>query len=250
VKFGITHTVCGVLLHSSPAVTLAGVPLGLAAVKFWTRRAFKGTNGLRGKVNATRIPIEQKESVRRLDNLTRATARLGDPSRCVHVGDREADIYELFRAAHDAGTHFLVRTCVDRLAGRGGTTVSKRMAREPVRGEHEVEVRDDRGRVSTARVSLRFCRMTVHPPVAKQGRYPALSLSDSNKTGPGLTGPVGVARTDLSVIPRRCRRRAGSGPAGGRRGPRGCAGGSGRRSGSCPRSPASPPPGSSPWPSW
>ena len=66
---------------------------------------------------------------------------------------------------------------MDRLAGRGGTTISKKMAREPVRGEHEVEVRDDHGQVSTARLGLRFCRMTVHPPVGKQGRYPALSLT-------------------------------------------------------------------------
>ena len=172
-----THTACGVLLHSSLVLTTDGLPLGLAAVKFWTRKTFKGTNRLRGKVNATRIPIEQKESVRWLDNLTRSTQELGEPSRCVHVGDREADIYELFCAAHEARTHFLVRTCVDRLAGRGGTTVSRKMEREPIRGEHEVEVRDDRGRVSTARVYLRFCRMTVHPPVAKKGRYPALSLT-------------------------------------------------------------------------
>src|SRR5262245_46044944 len=108
----VTHTVCGVLLHSSLALTPGGVPLGLAAVKFWTRKKFKGTNALRGKVNATRIPIEQKESVRWLDNLKQATTRLGEPARCVHVGDREADIYELFCAADDAGTHFLVRTCV------------------------------------------------------------------------------------------------------------------------------------------
>jgi hypothetical protein len=51
------------------------------------------------------------------------------------------------------------------------------MAREPIRGSHEVEVRDDRGRVSTARVYLRFCRLTVHPPVGKRKRYPALSLT-------------------------------------------------------------------------
>jgi hypothetical protein len=48
------------------------------------------------------------------------------------------------------------------------------MAREPARGEHAVEVGDDRGRVSTARLRLRFCRMTVLPPVAKQGRYASL----------------------------------------------------------------------------
>jgi len=30
------HTVCGVLMHSSLAVTTEGLPLGIAAVKFWT----------------------------------------------------------------------------------------------------------------------------------------------------------------------------------------------------------------------
>src|SRR3954454_6406041 len=31
------HTVCGLLMHASLAVTAEGLPLGLAAVKFWTR---------------------------------------------------------------------------------------------------------------------------------------------------------------------------------------------------------------------
>jgi hypothetical protein len=66
---------------------------------------------------------------------------------------------------------------VDRLVGGGGTTISRVMAREPIRGEHQVEVRDDRGRVSTAKVYLRFRRMTVHPPIGKHKRYPALSLT-------------------------------------------------------------------------
>ncbi|MER9645325.1 hypothetical protein NKI99_33245, partial [Mesorhizobium sp. M0239] len=35
-------TLCGVLIHSSLAVTLTGTPLGLTAVKFWTRTKFKG----------------------------------------------------------------------------------------------------------------------------------------------------------------------------------------------------------------
>src|SRR5262245_52915372 len=106
------HTVCGLLMHASLAVTTDGLPLGLAAVKFWTRKKFKGTRGLRNRVNLTRIPIEGKESVRWVENLTQSTAQLGDPARCVHVGDQEADIYELFCAARDAGAHFLVRTCV------------------------------------------------------------------------------------------------------------------------------------------
>ena len=172
-----THTACGVLLHSSLVLTTDGLPLGLAAVKFWSRRAFKGTNARKRRVNPTRVPIEEKESFRWLANLTDSTRQLGDPARCVHVADREGDIFELFHAAHDARTHFLIRTAVDRLAGRGGTTVAKVMRRQPIRGTHEVEVRDDQGAVSTATVQLRFCRVTVHPPVSKRKRYGPLSLS-------------------------------------------------------------------------
>ena len=44
-----SHTVCGILMHSSLAVTIEGLPLGLAAVKFWTRKKFKGTAALKKK---------------------------------------------------------------------------------------------------------------------------------------------------------------------------------------------------------
>jgi hypothetical protein len=172
-----THTACGVLLHSSLVVTTDGLPLGLSAVKFWTRKTFKGTNAAKRTINPTTVPIEDKESVRWLENLAGAAQRLGDPNRCVHVGDREADIFELFHAAHDARTHFLVRTCVNRLAGQGGTTVAKLMARQPIRGTHAVEVRDDHGVTSSATVHVRFCRVTVYPPVAKRKRYGPLPLT-------------------------------------------------------------------------
>ncbi len=64
----------------------------------WTRREFKGTNELNRRFNPTRIPIGDKESVRWVDNLVETTALLGTLDRCVHIGDRGADIYELFCA--------------------------------------------------------------------------------------------------------------------------------------------------------
>lgn len=42
-------TKCGLLMHSSLAITPQGKPLGLTAVKFWTRKKFKGTNALKGR---------------------------------------------------------------------------------------------------------------------------------------------------------------------------------------------------------
>ncbi|MFK4719274.1 hypothetical protein ABIE89_000374 [Bradyrhizobium niftali] len=72
-----SHTVCGILMHSSLAVTIEGVPLGLAAVKFWTRKKFKGTAALKKKINPTRIPIEKKESVRWVGKSQAVYATLG-----------------------------------------------------------------------------------------------------------------------------------------------------------------------------
>jgi hypothetical protein len=50
-------------------------------------------------VNPTRVPIEEKESIRWLENLKYSTELLGEAGRCVHIGDRESDIYELFCTA-------------------------------------------------------------------------------------------------------------------------------------------------------
>lgn len=170
------HTVCGILLHSSLVVTVEGLPLGLAAVKAWTRKKFKGCNALKKKINPTRVPIEEKESVRWVENLRQSTALLDDPQRCVHIGDRESDIYELFCEAQNIGTHFLVRTCVDRLAGDGTHTIADEMREVRVKGVHRIEVRDAKGDRSEAILEIRYRQIRVLPPIGKQKRYPAMTL--------------------------------------------------------------------------
>jgi len=172
-----SHTVCGILMHSSLAVTSEGLPLGLAAVKFWTRKKFKGIAALKKKVNLTRIPIEKKESVRWLENLRQSTASLRDPARCVHIGDRESDIYELFCTAQEIGTHFLFRTCVDRLAGDGNHTVADEMKRAKVRGQHRLEVRDAAANPDVAVLEIKYERIRLLPPIGKQKQYPSLELT-------------------------------------------------------------------------
>jgi Transposase DNA-binding len=172
-----SHTVCGILMHSSLAVTTEGLPLGLAAIKLWTRKKFKGTAALKRKINPTRVPIEKKESIRWLENLKQSTELLDDPGRCVHIGDRESDIYELFCMAQRAGTHFLVRTCVDRLAGDGGHTIADEMEEVAVKGLHRIEVKDGNGDPEEAILEIRYRKIRVLPPVGKQKRYPALTLT-------------------------------------------------------------------------
>jgi Transposase DNA-binding len=171
------HTVCGILMHSSLAVTTEGLPLGLAAIKFWTRKKFKGCNALKKKINPTRVPIEKKESIRWLTNLRQSTDLLDASERCVHVTDREGDIYELFCEAREANTHFLIRTCVDRLAGDGEHTVADEMDEVRVKGLHRVEVRDRNSNIDEAVLEIRYRRIKVLPPIGKQKRYPPLTLT-------------------------------------------------------------------------
>ena len=171
------HTVGGLLMHSSLVVTTEGLPLGLASVKFWTRKKFKGTNALKRKINATRVPIEKKESVRWIDSLKQSADRLRDPNRCIHIGDRESDIYELFCASEKANTHFLVRTCVNRLAGDGTHTVYDEMSSERVKAVYRIRVVNNKGVSSQATLEIRYRRILVNPPIGKHKRYPTLSLT-------------------------------------------------------------------------
>jgi hypothetical protein len=201
------HTLCGILLHSSLVVTLEGLPLGIAAVKAWTRKKFKGCNALKKHINPTRVPIEEKESVRWLENLSQSTALLGEPERCIHVGDRESDIYELFCEAQKIGTHFLLRTCVDRLAGDGGHTIADEMKEVRVKGLHRIEVRDAKGECSEAVLEIRYRRIRILPPEGKQKRYPELTLyvihAEERGTPKGRERIVWKLITDLPVASRK-----------------------------------------------
>ena len=203
------HTVCGILMHSSLAVTTEGLPLGLAAIKFWTRSKFKGTNALKRKVNPTRVPIETKESVRWLENVKQSTELLSEPARCIHIGDRESDIYELFCAAEDGGTKFLVRTCADRLVDDGRHTISAAMRGIGVKAIHRVEVRDAKGAVSETTVRVKYHRLQVHPPAGKQKKYPPLMLTVIQARE--AYAPRGREKIDWKLItnlPVRCRKDA------------------------------------------
>jgi hypothetical protein len=191
-------TICGILMHSSLVVTREVLPLGLTAIKFWNRKKFKGCDALKKKINPTRVPIEQKESIRWLENLKQSTVTLGDPTRCVHIGDRESDIYELFCTTREIGTHFLVRTCVDRLAGDGNHTVVDDMAKAKVRGRHRFEIQDANGNLNTAVLEIKFEELQLLPPIGKQKKYPSLELTVIHAQGCGK--PKNRKRIDWKLI--------------------------------------------------
>jgi len=178
-------TVRGILMHSILAITLDGLPLGLAAIKFWTRKQFQGCNALKRKINPTRVPIAEKESVRWLENMRQSTALTSNPRDGVHIGDRESDIYELFCVADELGTNFLVRTCVDRLVEDGECTIAAEMKKAPVKGRHRIEARNKLGESYEAELEIKYEQLQVLPPLGKRKDYPALTLTVIHATERG-----------------------------------------------------------------
>ncbi|WP_271575124.1 hypothetical protein [Bradyrhizobium sp. CCBAU 11361] len=92
---------------------------------------------------------------------------LDHPGRCIHIGDRESDIYELFCAAPEIGTHFLIRTCVESLAGMGITRLPTKWTRRapPHRS------RDSNGDPDQDVLDITYRKIRILPPMGKQKRY-------------------------------------------------------------------------------
>jgi hypothetical protein len=155
---------------------LTAAPVASVA-KFWARKKFKGTAALQKKINPTRVPIEEKKSIRWLKNLKQSTVLFADPGQCVHIGDRENDIYELLCTARGIGTHFLIRTYVGRLAEEGDHTIADETDEVTVKGLHRIEVRDSKGDPDEAVLEIKYRKIQVLPPIGKQKRYPASPLT-------------------------------------------------------------------------
>ena len=174
--FGANHTACGLLMHASLAITPEGLPLGLLAAKFWTREKFKQANQLKRKINPTRVPIAEKESIKWLENLRHSHQVFqGAPSKLIHIGDRENDIYEYFCQCQALGCYFLVRSCVNRLTEEA--TLAEEIARRKPSFTHPIAYTDSTGNLIETSVEIKVKHVTLHPPVGKQSEYESIAVA-------------------------------------------------------------------------
>ncbi len=67
-----------------------------------------GSNELDRRVNPTRVPIPQKETLPWADKLNDAAALLGESGCGEHIGGRDAGLDELFGAAIEVAEHFVI----------------------------------------------------------------------------------------------------------------------------------------------
>jgi hypothetical protein len=159
----------GLIMHDTMAFTIEGTPLGLLDVQCWARDPEKeGKRELRNN-----LPIEEKESIKWL-NSYRAVCevqKLCPETMLVSVGDREADIYELFHEAgkDKTGAKILVRAEKTRKRKVGNVYLWEEMEKKSVAGTQELYIPRKGSRPArTAKMEIRFDKVTLKPPRDKK----------------------------------------------------------------------------------
>ena len=170
------HTKSTVHMHGSLAVTLDGLPLGLAAAKIWERPDITPRRKLPDREYKA-LPLEQKESYRWFENMRDAINRPGLPERCIHVADREADMLALYHFAQEHKTHFLVRANYNRPTDRTGGTIAGRMNKVPVAGTRSVTFKDASGAMHTADLQIKYSKMTIVRSRHKRTDLPPIEVT-------------------------------------------------------------------------
>jgi hypothetical protein len=166
----------GLWLHNTMAFSVEGTPLGLLDVQCWARDAREFGKHHQRKQR----PIEQKESYKWLKSFQQVAAaqRLCPDTQLVSVGDREADIYELFELAREdsGGPKLLVRAEYDRLLTDGQGHLWPMVASQSVAATEDLQV--PRRGAQSARVAsleIRFAPVRLKPPQRK-AHLPSLKL--------------------------------------------------------------------------
>lgn len=166
----------GMHVHSTLAFNVAGTPLGLVDVQCWPRDPEDF-----GKKHARhQLPLEAKESVRwlrSLEQLERLQPRC-PPTRLVSVGDREADIYELFvwATAKAGRPDLLIRAERDRLLADSQEHLLEHLQAQPLAGHLQLRLPRQGARAArVAMLSVRFAPVELRAP-RRKGQLPSVRL--------------------------------------------------------------------------
>jgi len=164
------NSAVGLVLHDTLAFTPEGTPLGLLNVQCWARDPAQAGK----KYRRHQLPIAAKESRKWLVSY-RAVAeiqKLCPDTRLISVGDREADLYELFHeAARDPhGPGLLVRAERTRKRRVGQDDEPEelwsRMQAQTIAGTLQMAIPRRGSRPSrTVKIEVRFAPVVLRPPV-------------------------------------------------------------------------------------
>lgn len=160
----------GLHLHSTLAFNLQGTPLGFIDVQCWARKPEEF--GKKAKRHS--LAIEDKESYKWLKSFKASAAvQARYPSTTlVSVGDREADLYELFEEAaeHPKGPKLLVRAKHNRKLQDEQQRLWQTMQGRAVDTIQVLQVPRQGNRAAReARMAIRYAPVSLLAPAGHQG---------------------------------------------------------------------------------
>ncbi len=152
----------GFFLHAAVAVSADGdrIPLGTLAAEIYTRpidsrgvrvghqRRLKSKAVSNQARQAGHIPQWPKESRRWMELMERIEQARAGRFECIHVMDREGDIYEVLKAAAALNARFVIRACQDRAVfHQGQLTHLFELARaQPPQASRQIELSERSGK--------------------------------------------------------------------------------------------------------
>lgn len=161
----------GLIVHDTLAFDTSGTPLGLLDVQAWDRPEKARTKTEKNKQK--KVPLAQKESFKWVRSYRAAAkvAKLCPDTQVVSVGDREADIHELFvEAQSQADTpDVLIRSARNRARRiqHGDTSMNlwEAMSTRPAAGEYVLDVPRAGSRAARiASMDVRYAQVKLLPP--------------------------------------------------------------------------------------
>jgi len=169
------NTAVGLMLHDTMAFTPEGTPLGLLNVQCWARDPRQAGK----KYRRHQLPIEEKESIKWLVSYRAVSEaqRLCSDTTLISVGDREADLYELFQEAiqDPYGPKLLIRAEQTRHRKVEQEDLWQTMNAKAVTGWLHVEVPRRASRPArTAKLQIRFASVVLRPPA--RSKLPAVRI--------------------------------------------------------------------------
>lgn len=165
----------GLLAHTTLALTPEHVPLGLLQQQVWARPADQSRQG-----DHKQRPIAEKESQKWLTSLTAViAAREACPTtRFVSVGDREADVYDLFLVERPVGVDLLVRAAQDRKVAHPEDYLWRAMATAAIAATVTIGVgARAKQPARLANLTVRWQALTLVPPTKRAREHlPAVTV--------------------------------------------------------------------------
>lgn len=164
----------GLIMHSTLALSLDGLPLGIVDQKIYSRpEESEERKELKKRTHNIALPIEEKDSYRWIESLQQTnTLFQSQQVKPITICDREADIFDFFHVAEDLKIKVVVRASHNRKVNKSsiysevtGEELWSYMKKKRVKGSIELEIPAKKNQSKRIAIcNVRFSRVSCTPP--------------------------------------------------------------------------------------